>query len=549
MTFLIRLALAFAIPSPDGSESRISSRGSEVGIKDSISKELASDEGTLADEKSRPTAPYQSIYSNQDNIQVIYLDSEGKSDHFMMQQPDHVIIINEPEEFEKRQQQQQQQQQMKQQFQPQEHFEQPQETYQQSKEEVQQSQQQFQKAQEQSQQQIQFPGEIIEKEIDKTKPEQSEGFKEIVNEDKQNRANDKSEEMPVQITIEYEQDSPVKGTFKESQRDKEPSVTLEQSATLEQLIKPKSQFDPIDQPKPVEVVQSKTEPNDEQTFVLPIITKVIPVKNKAEKHGQDDKEENSLSRGPNDFINKLRTRLFRKQMNGQRKQFSKRESLLIKQNIIMKEKIRRMKQEFERQEEIEKQKEFKMHEELLKQKEIQRQEETKKKIQRQRELKRQEETKQKQFKTTFWLKPRFFEIPEQDVQTFIVPLFGGPSRERENQISFPKSYIPMRQPEIDIRGNQKPFNPVEQRKNEKLDWGQMDKELLERFTSPFKEELNQQNEMMKKQQFYEEIKRKREFEGKEFEIKKNFVKDGHSKTVLNLNINQGINYLTTNNNK
>ena len=39
---------------------------------------------------------------------------------------------------------------------------------------------------------------------------------------------------------------------------------------------------------------------DEQTFVLPIITKVIPVENKAEKHDQDEKEENSLPQGPND---------------------------------------------------------------------------------------------------------------------------------------------------------------------------------------------------------------------------------------------------------
>ena len=180
ITFLIGLALAFAIPSSDGSESRVSPRGFEVGIKGSTSKELASNEGISVDEKSRLTAHYQSIYPNQDNIQVIYFDSEdnkiSKSDHLMMQQPDHVIIVNEPEEFEKRQQQQQEQMKqffqqrkmLKQQFQPQEQFEQPQETYQQSKKEVQHPQQ-FQKAQEQ----IEFPGQIIEKEIHQTKPEQS----------------------------------------------------------------------------------------------------------------------------------------------------------------------------------------------------------------------------------------------------------------------------------------------------------------------------------------------------------------------------------------
>ena len=54
---------------------------------------------------------------------------------------------------------------------------------------------------------------------------------------------------------------------------------------------------------------------------------------------------------------------------------------------------------------------------------------------------------------------------------------------------------------------------------------------------------------MKQQQFYEKMKRRRQFERKEFEMKKNLVKDDDSKTVLNLNINQGINYLTTNNNK
>ena len=54
---------------------------------------------------------------------------------------------------------------------------------------------------------------------------------------------------------------------------------------------------------------------------------------------------------------------------------------------------------------------------------------------------------------------------------------------------------------------------------------------------------------MKQQQFYKQMKRRRQFERKEFEMKKNFVKDDDSKTVLNLNINQEINYLTTNNNK
>lgn len=88
----------------------------------------------------------------------------------------------------------------------------------------------------------------IGKEIDQTKPKQNQGFKEIVNEDKQNKANDKPEEIPIQITIEYEQDSPVKEILEELEQDKEPS------AILEQLIKPKSQFDPIYQPKPVEVV-------------------------------------------------------------------------------------------------------------------------------------------------------------------------------------------------------------------------------------------------------------------------------------------------------
>ena len=56
--------------------------------------------------------------------------------------------------------------------------------------------------------------------------------------------------MPVQITNEYEQDWPVKEILKELEQDKEPKL-----ATLEELMKPKSQFDPIYQPKPVEVVE------------------------------------------------------------------------------------------------------------------------------------------------------------------------------------------------------------------------------------------------------------------------------------------------------
>ena len=65
------------------------------------------------------------------------------------------------------------------------------------------------------------------------------------------------------------------------------------------------------------------------------------MENKAEKHDQDEKEQkeqNSLPNCLDDFLNKLRTRLFRKQ-------FTKTESLFNKQNITMKEQIRRMKQE------------------------------------------------------------------------------------------------------------------------------------------------------------------------------------------------------------